>query len=138
MGHFQNLRLVRSIIAVFCLALLAHCPLLAAAPQPTVRLIVDYGDGVQTHYTALPWKGEMTVVDALAAAQKHPRSLKITQRGRGASALITAIGGLENEGRGRNWLFSVNGKEADVGAGSYELQAGDSVLWEFKEYGYNQ
>ena len=112
-------------------------PALAAAPA-TVRLIVDYGDGVQTHYKALPWKDGMTVVDALSAAQKHARPLKVTQRGRGSGALIIAIDDLESEGRGKNWLFSVNDKQAEVGAGSYELQAGDTVLWEYKEYDYNQ
>jgi hypothetical protein len=110
----------------------------AAEPKPAVRLVVDYGDGVQVHFTALSWKQGMTVVDALAAAQKHPRGFKLTQKGRGASAMITGIGGLENEGNGKNWLFSVNDKQADVGAGSYELKSGDVVLWEFKDYEYNQ
>ncbi len=112
--------------------------LTAADARPTVRLVVDYGDGVQVHYTALPWNDGMNVVDALAAAEKHPRGPKVRQRGRGRSALITEIGGLKNEGSGRNWLYSVNGKPADVGAGSYELKAGDTILWEFKEYDYNQ
>ena len=38
-----------------------------------VRLIIDYGDGVQKHYTELPWRPEMTVLDALRLAQEHPR-----------------------------------------------------------------
>ena len=127
--------------------LLALTPLLAsllppaaarsAESRPAVQLVVDYGDGVQVHFTALPWREGMTVVDALAAAQKHPRGIKVKQRGRGSASLVTAIDGVENEGSGRNWLFSVNGKSADVGAGSYQLAKGDTVLWEFKEYDYN-
>jgi len=110
---------------------------LAADPRPAVRLVVDYGDGVQVHFTALPWSNGMTVVDALAASQKHPRGIKFVQRGRGTSAMITEIGGQKNEGDGKNWLYSVNGKSADVGAGGYELKAGDVILWEFKPYEYN-
>ena len=110
----------------------------AADPRPAVRLVVDYGDGVQVHFTALSWQQGMTVLDALAAAQKHPRGFKLTQKGRGTSAMITEIGGLKNEGNGKNWLFSVNDKQADVGAGSYELKSGDTILWEFKAYEYNQ
>jgi hypothetical protein len=129
---------------VFCLlvALLllvaASAGLSAAEPKPAVRLVVDYGDGVQVHYTALPWQAGMTVVDALVAAQKHPHGLKLSQKGKGTSTLITEIGGLKNEASGKNWLFSVNGKQADVGAGGYELKSGDNVLWEFKAYEYNQ
>ena len=96
--------------------------MLAADPQPAVRLVVDYGDGVQVHFTALPWQEGMTVVDALAAAQKHPRGIKFTQRGRAASAMITELGGLKNQGDGKNWLFSVGGKTAEVGAGALRAQ----------------
>lgn len=130
-------QILRSLIALALLAGTIEC-LPAAEAKPAVKLVVDYGDGVQVHYTALPWQAGMTVVDALTAAQKHPHGLKLTQKGKGASALITEIGGLKNEGSGKNWLFSVNGKEADVGAGGYELNAGDTVLWEFKAYEYNQ
>ena len=39
-----------------------------AAPNRTVRLIVDYGDGVEKHFTALAFREGMTVMDALKAA----------------------------------------------------------------------
>jgi len=115
----------------------AGVPVLAAAPAEVVRLVVDYGDGVQVHFTKLPWKEGMTVVDALHAAQKHPRGIKFSQRGTAANAMISEIGGQKNEGSGKNWLFSVGGKTADLGAGAYELKAGDTILWEFKDYDYN-
>ena len=125
-----------SLLALVAL-LLASSTVLAADPQPVVRLVIDYGDGTQVHFTALPWQEGMTVVDALAAAQKHPRGIKFTQRGRAASAMITELDGLKNQGDGKNWLFSVGGKTAEVGAGAFELKAGDTILWEFKDYDYN-
>ncbi len=100
----------------------------------TVSLVVDYGDGAQVHLTALPWSKGMTAVDALAAAQKHRHGVKFVQRGRGANALVTQIGDLKNQGNGKNWIYAVNGKTAEVGAGTYALEPDDRVLWEFKEY----
>ena len=109
----------------------------AAATATTVRLVVRYGDGVETHFTALPWKKGMTVLDALAASQKHRHGITFVQRGKGTTTLVTQIGDVKNEGAGKNWIFSVNDKTADVGAGGYELKAGDAILWKFAEYDYN-
>lgn len=134
-------------VVITALVGLAAGPSPAAEPKPgaakatnTVRLVVDYGDGVETHYTAIPWRDGMTVLDALVAAKAHKRSLTFAQRGSGRGALITKIGDTANEGGGadsRNWLFYVNGKAVQVGAGVQELKPGDAVLWRFKVYDYN-
>lgn len=113
----------------------------AAEPQArTVRLIVDYGDGVQVHFTAIPWKPEMTALDAVQASMAHPRGLKFTIRGAGTTAFVTRIGDVANEGSGRenkNWMFRLNDKLQDVGAGGQKLAEGDVVLWRFETYDYN-
>jgi hypothetical protein len=107
----------------------------AAADEPagdkTVKLTIDYGDGVQKVFPALPWQEKMTVLAALDAAQKHPRGIKLAYQGSGERVLVTAIDGLKNEGRGKNWLYEVNGKLADKSCGVHELSAGDAVLWRF-------
>jgi hypothetical protein len=52
--------------------------------------------------------------------------------GQGASAFVTAIGGIENEGpQGRNWTFEVNGQPGDRSAAITPVESGDSVLWKF-------
>jgi hypothetical protein len=51
--------------------------------------------------------------------------------------MITQSGDLKNEGSGKNWLFEVNGKVSEVGAGSCPIKPGDTVLWSFKTYEYN-
>lgn len=111
---------------------------LATAAEPaeekSVKLTIDYGDGVQKVFVALPWQEKMTVLAALEAAQKHPRGIKLAQQGSGERVLVTAIDELKNEGRGKNWLYEVNGKLADKSAGVYELSAGDAVLWRFRAY----
>lgn len=100
----------------------------------TVRVVIDYNDGSEKHFTAIAWKPEMTVYDATRAAQAHPRGIKFESKGKGATAFLTKIDDVKNEGRGRNWLFHVNGKQADCSFGVYKLNEGDTVLWKFDKY----
>jgi hypothetical protein len=102
--------------------------------QPTISLTVDYGDGVSKSFAKIPWKEKQTVWDVLQAAVKHPRGIKLMHRGSGATTLVTQIDDLANEGRGKNWLFEVNGKLGEKSCAVVELAAGDAVLWRFAEY----
>jgi hypothetical protein len=127
------------IVAVAATLLAGVSPRLGAAgPETaTVRLVVDYGDGVEVHFTRLAWRKGMTVLDALAAARKHRHGVSFAHRGSGSSALITKIGDVENQGGGqnsKNWLYSINGKPAEVGAGAMQLNSGDAILWKFQVY----
>ncbi len=124
----------RTLVTLF----LSLAAALAAAAEPakekSIKLTIDYGDGVQKVFVALPWTEKLTVLSALQAAEKHPRGIKIAHQGSGERVLVTAIDDLKNEGRGNNWLYEVNGKLADKSAGVYELSAGDAVLWRFGKY----
>ena len=108
-----------------------------AAPTRTVRLIVDYGDGVEKHFTALAFRDGMTVLDAVKAAKASPHGIAFVHRGQGPTALLTQIDDLKNQGGGRskrNWLFKVNGKLATVGFGGYRLKPADVIRWTFGVY----
>ena len=102
--------------------------------KPSVRLMIDYGDGVEKHFTALAWKEGMTVFDLMVAAQEHPRGIKFKHRGEGDTAFLTQIDDLKNEGQGRNWVYQVSGKLADRGFAVFPLKRSDTVLWRFGEY----
>ena len=126
---------------------LAGCAKPSSADRPTstattpansdvVELVVDYGDGVQKRFTRLPWSDEMTVLDALQAAQKHPRGIEVEIRGSGPMAMLTKVDDLEN-GQGDPagyWTYTVNGKKAERGAGAYGLKPKDVVEWRFGVY----
>ncbi|MEX2114307.1 MAG: DUF4430 domain-containing protein [Pirellulales bacterium] len=135
----------RALLALSVMGLLLLAPTATTArgaePKPaTVRLIVDYGDGVQTHFTALPWHEGMTVLDALTAAGKHARGIKFSKRGSGGAAMITQISDAKNEGGSldsKNWLYYVNDEQGKVSAGKHALRAGDTALWRFQVYDYN-
>ncbi|MCO6456897.1 MAG: DUF4430 domain-containing protein [Pirellulaceae bacterium] len=104
------------------------------AAAKVVELTIDYGDGVQKRFTQIQRRDEWTVLDLLQAAERHPRGIKLTYRGKGATALLTQIDDRKNEGSGRNWLFYVNGKLADRSFAIVPLADGDQVLWRFEEY----
>jgi uncharacterized protein DUF4430 len=114
----------------------------AASPttQPaarTVQLVLDYGDGVQKRFAAIPWRENMTVLDVLMAAKAHPRGITFIYRGSGETAILTKLDDLENQGGiadAKNWIFYVNDRLADKSFGAYVVQPGDAILWKFGIY----
>ncbi len=112
--------------------LLALVPALADEAAKPIRLTIDYGDGVQKVFTDIEHREKLTVLGALQAASKHSRGIKFAYQGEDEFAFVTAIDGLENEGRGaKNWTYSVGGKKADRSCGICELAPGDAVVWRF-------
>ena len=104
------------------------------SPARTVAVVIDYNDGVQKHFRRITWRSNMTVLDAMVAAQKHPRGIRFKYRGKGATALLVRIDDLENSAQGRNWLYRVNGKLADRSFGTWKVQAGDTILWKHEKF----
>ncbi len=110
------------------------------AQATTVRLVIDYGDGVEKHFTSVPWKQGMTVLDAMEHARKSPHGIQFKHKGRGETALLTRIDDLTNEGGGRNkknWIFWVNDKAAVKSFGIRRLEKGDVVRWKFTTYKFD-
>ena len=121
-----------SVVLLLCLVM--GSPKLGADEPNTVRLVIDYNDGVEKHFNAIAWKTDMTVMDVMLAAGKHPRGISFEHKGKGATAMLTKIDDVGNEGRGRNWLYRVNDKPGDRSMGILQVQAGDTVLWKFDNY----
>jgi hypothetical protein len=93
-----------------------------------VRLTIDFGDDREPITTESRWHEGMTVADLLNGEP----SISVTSTGSDASAFLTSLGGVANEGAGgRNWTYRVNDKHADRSFAVYELQPGDQVLWTF-------
>jgi len=106
------------------------------APQAIkkVSLTINYGDGVEKRFTAIPWKSGVTVLDVLEAARKHPRGIRFKYRGSGQRAFLFQIDDVTNEGKGDNWIFRVNKELAGQSFAITRVNAGDVILWEFGEY----
>lgn len=108
----------------------------SAAPKSSVRLIIDYGDGVQKHFTQITHKTDMTVWNVLQAAEQHPRGIQIKSRGKEDTLLVTEIDGQANEGgtSSRNWIFRVNENLGEQSAGIAPVKAGDVIQWRYERY----
>lgn len=81
------------------------------------------------------WSRATTVLEATRLAGEGDPAWASDWRGEGAMALLVTLGGEANQGAdGLNWQFEVNGVYADRGAGAYELEPGDRVLWKLAPY----
>ena len=106
----------------------------AHAQSATVRLVVDYGDGVIKTITGLPWAKGSTVLDVMNAAKDRPHGITFSYTGSGASAFLTRIDDVANEGGAaakKNWQLWVNTSNAERSIGVYEVQPLDVVFWRF-------
>ena len=106
----------------------------AHAQTATVRLVVDYGDGVIKTITGLPWAKGSTVLDVMNAAKERPHGITFSYTGSGASAFLTRIDDVANEGGAaakKNWQLWVNASYAERSFGVYEVQPLDVVFWRF-------
>ncbi|MCC9609696.1 DUF4430 domain-containing protein [Blastopirellula sp. JC732] len=106
----------------------------SAEPEKTVKVVVDFGDGSEKHFTQIPWKEEANVFSATAAASEHPHGFALQSRGSGATRFVFAIDDVKNEGNGRNWIFRVNDKLATRSCELVEVAPGDVILWRFQRY----
>ena len=60
---------------------------------------------------------------------------KVVTKGDGVNAYVTEINGVTaQESKKEYWAFYVNGKLAEVGAGSYKLKQGDKIEWKIEKY----
>jgi hypothetical protein len=124
-------------LAIFLL-LASSNPLARADEKPnTVKVIVDYGDGVQKVFPALEWQEGMTVLDAMEKAKAPAHGITFKYTGKNDTAFLTQIDDLKNEGGGKtkkNWQYLVNDAYADKSCGVRKLEKGDVVLWRFTLY----
>ena len=130
-------RLTRRAAAILLAAILFAGPAAgdrAHAQSATVRLVVDYGDGVIKTVTGLPWAKGSTVLDVMNAAKERPHGITFSYTGSGSSAFLTRIDDVANEGGAaakKNWQLWVNTSYADRSFGVYEVQPLDVVFWRF-------
>ena len=106
--------------------------------QPTamdkLRLKIVSGEEKQMFEIESPERLK-TVSDLLKHVADTNESFNYKSRGSGRTFFITEINGQKNEGaRGRNWIYTVNGKLGNKSAGLFEIKAGDEIEWILKRY----
>jgi len=122
-------------VAIFVFALAwAAPPAAGQEAAQTVRLLVDYGDGVSKTVSSVAWTKGSTVLDAMKAATARPHGISFSYTGADAAATLTRIDDVPNEGGGsgrKNWQYWVNDAYGDRSFATFELQAQDVVVWRF-------
>ncbi|MDX1259945.1 MULTISPECIES: DUF4430 domain-containing protein [unclassified Exiguobacterium] len=75
-------------------------------------------------------KKSETALDAL-----EETDLPVVKTGKGEMAYVTAVDGIREKSAGASsgWVFGVNDKPAQVGAGAYQLKDGDRLEWRFEK-----
>ncbi len=133
-------------VIISLLGVVLICPIALQAGEDkiesdakAVKLIVDYGDGVEKHFTSLPWKEGLTAYGALeqASHSTHGISFEAKDYGDSIGRLVTRIDDLASEKggtAGRNWIYEVNGQMAKRACDKQTVQAGDVVSWTFSAW----
>jgi hypothetical protein len=140
MTSFLRLRNITQCAAMLAAVLLVLAvgsttrPAVGQDAARSVRLLVDYGDGTTKTIGDLAWTKGNTVLDAMKAATARRHGISFSYTGSDASAVLTKIDDVPNEGGGagkKNWQYWVNDAYGDRSFATFELQAQDLVVWRF-------
>jgi hypothetical protein len=128
--HRPSRRVAGILLAAAVLVVAAGDP--AKAQGATVRLVIDYGDGVTRTIAGLPWAKGSTVLDVMNAAKDRPHGISFRYTGSGAASFLARIDDVANEGGAKkNWQLWVNTSYADKSFAVYQVQPSDVVFWRF-------
>lgn len=101
-------------------------------PIVTVSAISEVDDAPILQQTELEWEKGDTVLSVLQRATRMQR-VTMEYRGRGAMAYVEGIHNVYefDHGAQSGWIYEVNGIQPDMGAGTYEVSAGDEIRWRY-------
>ncbi len=75
------------------------------------------------------------VQSGFTALQLLSTTHTVVTKGQKENAFVTAIDGkVADQTKREFWAFSVNGKQAEVGAGSYKIKNNDTIEWKIETY----
>lgn len=92
--------------------------------------VVNHANDKTLYEKDMCFKASETALDAL-----EETDLPVVKTGKGEMAYVTAVDGIREKSAGASsgWVFGVNDKPAQVGAGAYELKDGDRLEWRFEK-----
>lgn len=75
------------------------------------------------------------ILQQWTALQALQSIAQVKTQGEGKEAFIIAIDDRKaDDSKKEFWAFYVNGKQAEIGAGSYSIKDGDSIEWRIENY----
>ncbi|QEC48512.1 DUF4430 domain-containing protein [Baekduia soli] len=126
-------RLAVALSVALCAAVAGGCGLGAGAAPSETQLLVSQDFGARPLALADQPKtgGSDTVMRLL---QRNVKTVTLRFGGKFVQSIDGVAGGTR-AGRPVDWFFYVNGLEADTGATSVRVHAGDRVWWDFHDWG---
>lgn len=119
------MRPVLATIALACALIGAGCGAGAGEGQTSLVVTRDFGTSIVKSSADVELTAGLTATRQLQ--KLHPATTSYGGR------YVDSIGGLKESGA-ESWLYYVNGVEADRGATSVRLAAGDRVQWDFHRW----
>ncbi len=99
-----------------------------------VRVVIDYGNGVEKRYHDISWRAGFTAFDVLKVAAEMRPTSQVTAIGSGETLLVTSIDGFANGVDDRNWIFSVNDQKGRRSSAITAVNAGDTLRWSYEPW----
>lgn len=100
---------------------------ISPTPTPVAALNTTLSIGDKS-FDVSQFVGKSALVATAATA-------KIEETGAGENAFVTSINGTSADSKKHEfWELVINGQPAQVGAGSYIIQKGDSISWRLSTY----
>lgn len=130
-GRPTRSRLVAAVVGVVLLTGLGGCGLGAGAPVTDTRLTItrDFG---QVEVERLDDPASAGADTAMRLLQRNADVE--TRYGGGFVQSIDGVAGGTRDGRTVDWFYFVNGVAPEVGATSYEVEKGDHVWWDHRDW----
>lgn len=128
-----------NILALFFVVLIVGTGYLQFFPkkEPQKKITPSPTISVQQKITAetVLSNRQEQVQKGVTALQALNSTHKIKSKGVGQNTFVTAIDGREAMADKREfWAFYVNGKQAEVGAGTYIIKNNDTIEWKIETY----
>lgn len=102
----------------------------SSAEKKTLATLTVKADGKESKYNLTSGVGS----SALDLSQTATGN-KVITTGTGVNAFVTSINGrAASSDKKEFWKLVINGKDSQVGAGSYMVKEGDNIVWEIATY----
>lgn len=95
----------------------------------TRKETIQVSQKIKTNFEPVAIEKGKTALDLLK------QTTKLETKGEGKNAFVISINGRSaDEKKKEYWSIYINGKPAELGAGSYILQSGDKIEWRIETY----
>ena len=123
------------ILVLVILAIFAGYFFYQSKSQLTKKFVIKQNLSVYLKLAGEENFSKSEVVVGKTALDLTKEKTNIKTKGEGVNAYVTEINGQEAlNSKKEFWAFYVNGKMAEVGAGSYKLKEDDKIEWRIEKY----